>query len=111
VNLAQHGARTLADTQAISALFGRPAAAVRSYCTRTREGYDVHQAELALDGKPDPITMTAREAEQYLGIPRGTVRSWASRRLIRSKDHTPDRGLPKYDVQELLQLRERGEPA
>lgn len=98
--------RAIADTMALAALFARPPAAVRRYCRREEEGYDVVLCESILAVIPDdPILMTARQAEQYLGIPAGTVRAWACRRAIRSLDHTPDGLRPMYDVGDLLRLK------
>lgn len=96
--------RTIADTAVLVALTARPAAAVRKHCHRDVGGYDVQACTEQLADVGDPIVVTARQAEQYLGIPSGTVYSWASRRLLRSLDHTPD-GRPLYDVGDLLRLR------
>jgi hypothetical protein len=96
--------RSVGDTHALAALTARPAAAVRRHCPRDEAGYDVQTCTALLDGEPDPVLVTARQAQQYLGIPSGTVYSWASRGALRSLDHTPD-GRPLYDVADLLRLR------
>lgn len=96
--------RSVGDTHVLVALTARPPAAVRRHCPRTEAGYDVQVCTEVLAAQPDPILLTARQAEQYLGIPSGTVYSWASRGLLRSLDHTPD-GRPLYDVGDLLRLR------
>lgn len=100
--------RSMGDTQVLVALTARPAAAVRKHCRRDEHGYDVQACTEQLAVVPDPILLTARQAEQYLGIPSGTVYSWASRSKstgLRSLDHT-DSGQPLYDVGDLLKLRE-----
>jgi hypothetical protein len=101
----QPGGVTIADTQVIAALFARPAAAVRRHCPRHALGYDVATCEAILAEAPDLILVTARQAQQYLAIAAGTVRSWACRGAIRSYDHTAE-GWPLYDVGELLALKE-----
>jgi hypothetical protein len=96
--------RSVGDTSVLVALTARPAATIRRHCPRDEHGYDVAECEQLLTAAPDPILLTARQAEQYLGIPSGTVYAWASRRRLRSLDHTPD-GRPLYDVGDLLKLR------
>lgn len=102
----QPGGRSLADTAALVVLLARPAAAIRKHCPRDEAGYDIALCEQILAGEDDPILMTARQAEQYLGIPAGTVRAWACRGQLRSYDHTPDGLRPMYDVGDLLRLKE-----
>lgn len=97
--------RSVADTAVLVALTARPPAAIRRHCQRGEHGYDVQACTEQLADVGDPITLTARQAEQYLGIPSGTVYSWHSRRALRSLDHTPD-GRPLYDVGDLLRLRQ-----
>jgi hypothetical protein len=96
--------RSIGDTNVLVALTARPAAAVRRHCRRSDDGYDIDTATAVLAEVPDPILLTARQAEQYLGIPSGTVYSWAGRRQVRSLDHD-DAGRPLYDVGDLLKLR------
>jgi hypothetical protein len=94
--------RTIADTQALVALTGRPVHAIRRHCPREDRGYDVARCETALLAQPDPIVLTARDAERYMGIPGGTVRSWASRGLLRPLGERD--GWPAYDVSDLARL-------
>lgn len=96
--------RSVGDTDVMVALTTRSAAAVRRHCPRSADGYDIHACTEALSGAADPVLLTARQAQQYLGIPSGTVYSWASRSLLRSLDHDP-LGRPLYDVGDLLRLR------
>lgn len=98
--------RTLADTAAMAALTGRPPATIRRHCRHTRhpEGrYDVQLCETALRAAPDPILLSATQAEAHLGIPAGTVRSWASRQAIVPLDWGPT-GQPLYDAAQLHRL-------
>lgn len=97
--------RMIGDTQLMAALTARPPATVRRHCPRSEHGYDVRACEAILHEADDPVLLTARQAEQYLAIPAGTVRSWACRGDLRSYDHTAA-GRPMYDVGELLALRE-----
>lgn len=97
--------RTIGDTQLMSALTGRSPATVRRHCPRYANGYDVRQCEAILREADDPVLLTARQAEQYLAIPAGTVRAWACRGKLRPLDHTPA-GRPRYDVADLIRLRE-----
>jgi hypothetical protein len=99
--------RSIGDTQVLVALTARPAAAVRRHCHRDEHGYDIDTATAVLAEVPDPILLTARQAEQYLGIPSGTVYSWAGRRQLFSLDHTDDGRQPLYDVGDLLKLRQK----
>jgi hypothetical protein len=103
----QPDGRTIADTMAIAALLARPAAAVRRHCRRHAAGYDVADCEHVLADAPDPILISAVDAQRYLNIPAGTVRAWACRVAIRSYDHTAE-GRPLYDVGDLLRLKEDG---
>lgn len=50
---------------------------------------------------------TAAEAERVLGIPAGTVRAWASRKLVYAYG-LDDRDRPMYDRDDLLRLRDGG---
>lgn len=51
------------------------------------------------------VALTAAQAQQYLGIPAGTVRSWRSRGELRPFDR--DRlGRPRYSADDLLRLQE-----
>ena len=74
--------RTIGDTQLMAALTGRPPAAVRVHCPRGEHGYDVRECEAILREADDPVVLTARQAEQYLAIPAGTVRAWACRGML-----------------------------
>lgn len=51
------------------------------------------------------VLLTASQAEQYLRIPAGTVRSWASRGVLRDLDCDPA-GRPRYSVADLLARRD-----
>ena len=97
--------RTLADTQALVALTGRPVAAIRRHCPRTDRGYDVERCETALLAQPDPIVLTCTEAERYMGIPAGTIYSWVSRGQLAPLDRRD--GRPAYDVSDLTRLQEQ----
>lgn len=97
--------RTIADTQALVALTGRPAHAIRRWCERGSRGYAVDQCETALLANPDPIVLTARDAEQYMGIKAGTIYSWVSRGQLAPLDRRD--GRPVYDVADLVALREK----
>src|SRR5690606_3190206 len=88
--------RIIGDTQLMAALTGRPPATVRVHCPRHELGYDVRECEAILHEADDPVLLTARQAEQYLAIPAGTVRAWACRGALRSRDHNPA-GRPLYD--------------
>jgi hypothetical protein len=101
--------RSIGDTNVLVALTARPAATIRRHCEREPDGYDVARCTEVLADAVDPIVMTARQAEQYLGIPSGTVYSWAGRRQVRSLDHTAE-GRPLYDVGDLLRLRQGDQP-
>ena len=103
--------RSIGDTNVLVALTARPAAAVRRHCHRLHDGYDIAACTETLDGAPDPILVSAPEAETWLKIPKGTVYSWAGRGRLRALDHSPDGRQPLYDVGDLLELREKGTPA
>lgn len=98
--------RTIADTSALAALTGRPAHAVRRHCPREPDGYDVARCETALLAQPDPVVLTAAQAERYLGIKAGTIYSWVSRGQLAPLDRCA--GRPVYDVTDLTRLQERG---
>lgn len=95
--------RTIADTSAMAALTGRPTYAVRRHCHRMPAGYDVAACETQLLAQPDPVVLTAAQAHTYLGIPRGTIRSWVHRGQL-APLATVD-GWPAYDVTDLDRLR------
>jgi len=97
--------RTIADTAAMAALTGRPVHAIRRHCPREPRGYDVARCETALLAQPDPIVLTARDAEQYMGIPTGTIYSWVSRGQLAPLDRRD--GRPVYDVVDLTKLKEQ----
>lgn len=72
--------RTLLDRHALAALLGRSPETIARHCTPQPCGrYDAELAERQLDGAPDVVPITAGEAHRYLGVPPGTIRSWASR--------------------------------
>lgn len=97
--------RTIADTQALVALTGRPVHAIRRHCPREDRGYDVARCETALLAQPDPIVLTAAQAQIYLGIPAGTIYSWVSRGQLAPLDRRA--GRPVYDVADLTRLKEQ----
>src|SRR5690606_569608 len=101
----RHDDRTIGEPMLMPALTGRSPATVRRHCPRHANGYDVRQCEAILREADDPVLLTARQAEQYLAIPAGTVRAWACRGKLRPLDHTPA-GRPRYDVADLIRLRE-----
>lgn len=79
----QPDGRTLLDREALAALLGRSVETITRHCTPEPCGrYDATTAEHQLAGAPDVVPITAREAARYLGVPAGTVRSWASRGRI-----------------------------
>lgn len=101
--------RTLADREALAALLGRPVRTIRRWCepvachVATRVVlYDAEHAQGALDGAPDVLAVTAREAEEHLGIRSGTVRQWASRGRVRQVGRRGTQVL--YDVAQLLDV-------
>jgi hypothetical protein len=98
--------RTVMDTQALAAITARPPALIRRHCTRDDTGrYDARACPETLAPLPDPVLLTAAQAGQYLGIPPGTVRSWAGRGQLRAWDR--DRaGRPLYDADDLRNLRD-----
>lgn len=97
--------RTIADTAAMAALTGRPVHAIRRHCPREPRGYDVARCETALLAQPDPIVLTARDAEQYMGIKAGTIYSWVSRGQLAPLDRRD--GRPVYDVADLTKLKDQ----
>jgi hypothetical protein len=109
VKVEHRGGRSVADTDAMAAVTGRTAWAIRAHCTRQPAGYDVDDCAATLAAIPDPILLTAAQAQQYLGIPAGTVRSWASRDHLQSHDRD-QHGHPLYDLLDLARLRTTGEP-
>lgn len=96
--------RMIGDTQLMAALTARPPATVRRHCTRDEHGYDVRACEAVLREADDPVTVTAADAERYLGIPAVTVRTWAHRGQLHPLDRDGD-GRPLYDVADLIRLR------
>lgn len=50
-------------------------------------------------------TYTAAEAARYLGIPAGTIRAWASRKLLWSYE-LDEFNRPRYDRDDLIELRD-----
>lgn len=88
------------DAEALAVLTGRPAATVRAHCdpVDTVRGvplYDVDAACASLSVVEDAETVTAAEAPLRLGIPSGTVRSWACRGRI-GQYSVDDHGRPLY---------------
>jgi hypothetical protein len=101
--------RSIGDTAVMVALTARPAGTIRRHCHRLDDGYDIAACTETLATAPDPLLLTARQAQQYLGIPSGTVYSWASRRQLHSLAHDGN-GRPLYDVADLLRLNEGDQP-
>lgn len=99
------GDRSIADTDGMRAVTGRRPWVIRSACDRGPDGYDVDHCVTVLRGVRDPVLITSVDAETYLGIPRGTVRSWASRGLVRSYESNAN-GRPLYDAVLLADLRD-----
>lgn len=97
-----HG--TVADTAAMTAITGRSAWAVRSLCVRGAHGYDVAacSAHLRTD-LYEPVLLTAAQAAHFLGVPAGTVRSWANRGRLASHDRDGF-GRPLYDAVRIAEL-------
>ena len=80
----QPDGRVLVDRETLATALGRPAGTIRRRCTPAAgELYDLQHAvgRLADLDRPDPadVALTAAEAQQWLGIAAGTIRSWASR--------------------------------
>lgn len=103
--------RSIGDTAVMVALTARPAGTIRRHCHRLDDGYDVQACTELLATTPDVLLFTTRQAQEYLGIPAGTVRSWACRVAqtgLRALDYDKN-GRALYDVTELLELRDRGE--
>lgn len=95
--------RILADRQMLAELLKRSVETVARHCTPEPTGlYDADRAQAALDGAPDVVPLTAREAQQYLGIAPGTVRSWASRGRIHAVGRRGHQAL--YDAADLASL-------
>jgi hypothetical protein len=104
------GGRSIADTDALTAITTRPPALIRRHGHRLPTGlYDVQQTIEQLAHLPDPVLLTAADAHRYLGIPAGTVYSWVSRRLLAPLDRTAA-GRPLYDVADLHTLNNRSTP-
>lgn len=99
--------RTVADTAVLAALTGRPPAAVRRWCDRDDDGYDVGPALIQLDGKPDPeVIAGSRAAAEAFGIPEGTIRSWVSRGRLRPLGYD-EHGWTLFDVEDLRRLAQQ----
>jgi hypothetical protein len=96
--------RHFRDTGALAIITGRSPWVIRAHCHREPEGYDVDASFAVLKDIPEPILVNAPDAERYLGTRAATVRQWAHRQLIHSFDRDR-RGLPLYDVSELLERR------
>ncbi len=99
----QPDGRTLLDREALAVLLGRTVETVARHCTPEPDGrYDAALAQAALAAAPDVVPLTAPEARRYLGVPVGTVRSWASRgRLLAVGRRGPHR---LYDAADLALL-------
>lgn len=102
----QPDGRTLLDRDALAALLGRSVETVTRHATPEPDGrYDAARAEAELAGAPDVVALTAADAERYLGIPRGTTWSWASRGQLRAVGHRGTAAL--YDAADLDGLARR----
>ena len=98
--------RSIADTAALAALTGRSPWAVRTLCERGDNGYDVDDCTERLEANPGVgRLLTAAQAQQYLGVPAGTVRYWASRGLLHCRGRNP-RGIPLYEAARIVELRD-----
>jgi hypothetical protein len=100
--------RTIADTSAMAALTGRPVHAIRRHCPREPRGYDADHCLTVLLAQPDPVVLTAAQADRYLAIPAGTIYSWVSRGQLAPLDRVG--GRPVYDVADLTRLRGESAP-
>lgn len=99
----QPDGRTLLDREALAALLGRSAETITRHCTPESCGrYDAALAEQQLAGVPNVVPMTASEAQTYLGIRPGTIRSRASRGLLRPVGRRGHQAL--YDAADLSVL-------
>lgn len=97
-----HG--TVADTAAMHAITGRSAWSIRSTCPRTPHGYDVAECSAQLRADLyEPTLLTAAQAQLFLGVPAGTVRSWAYRGRLTSHDRD-GLGRPLYDAARIAEL-------
>lgn len=97
-----HG--TVADTAAMRAITGRSAWSIRSTCPRGPAGYDVAACTAHLHADLyEPILLTAAQAAHFLGVPAGTVRSWANRGRLASHDRD-GLGRPLYDAVRIAEL-------
>jgi hypothetical protein len=93
-----------ADTAAMTAITGRSAWSVRATCPRDPAGYDVAACSAQLRAAPyEPTLLTAAQAQRYLGVAAGTVRSWAYRGQLASYDRD-ERGSPLYDALAIAEL-------
>lgn len=95
---------SVADTAAMTAITGRSAWSVRATCPRDETGYDVAECSALLRAAPyEPTLLTATQAQRYLGVAAGTVRSWAYRGQLVSHDRD-ERGSPLYDALVIAEL-------
>lgn len=95
---------TVADTAAMRAITGRSAWSIRSTCPREPAGYDVAECSAQLRAEPyEPPLITAAQAQRYLGVSAGTVRSWANRGRLVSHDRDGS-GRPLYDALRIAEL-------
>lgn len=97
--------RTIADTAALAAVTARSRYTIRRHCPRETDGYDVATAETILAQVQEPVLLTTPDIWRYLGIPAGTVYSWASRGVLRSYDRD-GRGRPLYDAADIAALHD-----
>lgn len=97
-------AATVADTAAMRAITGRSAWSIRATCPRTPVGYDVAACTAHLHADLyEPVLLTAAQAAYFLGVPAGTVRSWANRGRLASHDRDGF-GRPLYDAVRIAEL-------
>ena len=96
------------DTQQLAIITGRQPATIRTVCRHLRgpDGYDFAAAEEALRDAPDPILLTATDAERYLGIPANRIHQWKFVDLVKPVDRD-GQGRPLYAVDDLLRLRRK----
>ena len=99
--------RTVGDTAGMAALTGRHPATVRvlGRGLRGADGYDADVMTVVLAGKPDPVLLTAQEAERYLGIPAGTIYVWVHRGRLAAVDRVGRS--PRYWHVDLERLKRR----
>lgn len=108
MNITHTPGASVADTAAMTAITGRSAWSVRATCPRDEAGYDVAACSAQLRAAPyEPTLLTAAQAQRYLGVAAGTVRSWAYRGRLSSHD-SDDRGRPLYDALAIAELSRLG---